>query len=158
MKTLLASITLLIVATSQAFGAVEPLDDPSAEVHLCWKLGDFTDANVQAHFPAQCTCDGLKYISVPGMTLGGSAPGNNGGIVPDCYLHTIVTPGFYTAAPDGSLNVVAIQEPIIIEMRGCDTSGCYWLFGSADCVIESTHQGGSRVSYRVVGPCARTIE
>lgn len=121
---------------------------------LCWDLGEFIEPVVRPLVPARCTCDGIQYISFGGVTLGGSAPGSNGGMVPDCYLHTIFMPGYYEAKPKGPVNLVATLEPIIVEVRGCETDDCYWFFGSASCEIESTHQAGSRVSYRVVGACS----
>lgn len=174
LKTLLACLVLLMTAVSHAQGATPLLDDsapaedpapeakpkPAEEVPPpppqldCWELGEFIDPVVIVKTPARCTCDGVQYISVGGVVIGGSAPGSNGGIVPDCYLHTISIPGYYEAKPGGPVNLRPVAEPIIIEIRGCDTDDCYWFFGSASCELETSRQAGFRVSYRVVGACS----
>lgn len=146
-------LTTIVLAT---LAAASPALAEEGGLILCQKLGELVPSVTSHRIPVDCTCDGPDFIEVGPVRLGGPA-GGNGNLNIDCYFSTEITPAHYQLGGEGPVNLRSIESPVRVVLRRCDTSDCYWFFGSASCVIETTIDAGHVQTYRVEGSCERVV-
>jgi len=166
-RSLASALMTVVAAGAIATGAAalpqggqqaEPAPPPS-EYLECWEITQSWGATAQVFGAMYCRCGGLfgsGEVEIGPVVVGPSAPpGQNGGLLPNCYAVEITTPAHNEAVPGGAQNLHLIHLPVIADHYSCDRGGCYWFHGTARCRWMRSQVTGYRPYYAHAGTCGQ---